>query len=187
MVDVARNAVGALMSDRKRMPDERPSITKKLTIYHANEEDQTEQVIELLRNKLQKIRKLTTQSLGPESMVNSIVKVLDEQEKIPTCRIENVDVYISVGLYPDTNLPGEIFLKTDRMGSSISGLLDALSMSISVALQAGVPLSWFVDKLKNLRFSPSGPTNDVKIRQARSIVDGVARWLEYRFPPPTSS
>ena len=171
------------MSDRKRMPDERPSITKKLTIHHASEEGQAEQLIELLQSKLQRIRKLTNQPLSPESMVSNIVRVLDELEKTPVGKIENIDVYIQVGLYPDTNLPGEIFLKTDRMGSSISGLLDALSMSISVALQAGVPLSWFVDKLKNLRFSPSGPTNDVKIRQARSIVDGVARWLEYRFPP----
>ena len=175
------------MSDRKRMPDERPSITKKLTIHYTGEEDQPEQLVELLQSKLQRIRKLTNQSLDPESMVSNIVRVLDELEKTPTCKIENIDVYIQVGLYPDTNLPGEIFLKTDRMGSSISGLLDALSMSISVALQAGVPLSWFVDKLKNLRFSPSGPTNDVKIRQARSIVDGVARWLEYRFPPAEST
>jgi ribonucleoside-diphosphate reductase alpha chain len=130
------------MSNRKHMPDERPSITKKLIIQCASQEIQTE---------------------------------------------ESVKLYIQVGLYPDTNLPGEIFLKTDRMGSTISGLLDALSMSISVALQAGVPLSWFVSKLKNLQFEPSGPTNDPRIRRATSLVDGIAKWLEYRFPEtPTS-
>jgi ribonucleoside-diphosphate reductase alpha chain len=127
---------------RKRMPDERPSITKKLTIHYVNAE--------------------TSPS-----------------------RTEDIDIYIQVGLYPDTNLPGEIFVKADRMGSTISGLLDALSMSVSVALQAGVPLSWFVEKMKNLQFEPMGSTNDPKIRQATSIVDGIAKWLEYRFPPPT--
>ena len=97
----------------------------------------------------------------------------------------NVKIYIQVGLYPDTHQPGEIFLKADKMGTTISGLLDALSMSISVALQAGVPLEWFIQKMKNLQFDPSGPTNIPGIRVATSIVDGLARWLEMRFPPPT--
>ena len=174
------------MSERKRMPDERPSITKKLTIHHASEDSQLEWLADRLKDKLRRIRTLATLPTVPEgtsnAFLNRLLKIVDEPEEIPTGKIEDVDVYIQVGFYPDTNKPGEIFLKTDRMGSSISGLLDALSMSISVALQTGVPLSWFVDKLKNLRFPPSGPTNDPRIRQARSIVDGVARWLEYRFP-----
>ena len=97
--------------------------------------------------------------------------------------LQDIKVYIQVGLYPDTSLPGEIFLKSDRMGSTISGLLDALSMSISVALQSGVPLRWFVEKMKNMQFLPAGPTTDPKIKFATSIVDGLAKWLEYRFPP----
>jgi ribonucleoside-diphosphate reductase alpha chain len=66
------------------------------------------------------------------------------------------------------------------MGSTLSGILDALSMCMSVALQAGVPLSWFVEKLRNLQFEPSGTTDDPKVRYATSIVDGLAKWLEYR-------
>lgn len=103
----------------------------------------------------------------------------------------DVKLYVQVGLYPDGR-PGEIFLKADRVGSTLSGMLDALSMCMSVALQAGVPLSWFVEKMKNLQFEPAGPTSDPKVRYATSIVDGLARWLEYRFPtaaeptePPT--
>ena len=126
------------MSERKRMPDERPSITKKLHIHYVNKEG----------------------------------------------KLEDVKIYIQVGLYPDTNLPGEIFLKSNHTGSTISGMLDALSMCISFALQAGVPLSWFIEKLKNLQFVPCGPTTDPKIKVATSIVDGVAKWLEYRFPSP---
>lgn len=96
-------------------------------------------------------------------------------------RLQDVKIYIQVGLYPDTGKPGEIFLKADKMGSTISGLLDALSMSISVALQAGVPLEWFVEKMKNLQFAPAGSTNILGIRSTTSIVDGLARWLEIRF------
>ena len=47
--------------------------------------------------------------------------------------------YITVGLYPD-GTPGEIFLKMAKEGSTISGLMDTLATSVSLALQYGVPL-----------------------------------------------
>src|SRR4029453_18569752 len=42
--------------------------------------------------------------------------------------------YITVGLYPDGQ-PGEIFLKMAKEGSTVSGLMDTLATTISVALQ----------------------------------------------------
>ena len=168
------------MSERKRMPDERPSITKKLHIRCVNEEEQLQWTVDKLREKLQRIRKLTDAD-GTGLLAAQAQQIIDEPLR-PPAEIQDIKVYIQVGLYPDTSLPGEIFLKSDRMGSTISGLLDALSMSISVALQSGVPLIWFVEKLKNMQFVPAGPTNDPKIRNATSIVDGLAKWLEYRFP-----
>jgi hypothetical protein len=168
------------------MPDERPSITKKLHIKCANEEEQLQGKVDKLREKLLKIRNVMASGNKAEYPAEfpfpQIRQILDEPER-PPIEIEDVKVYIQVGLYPDTGQPGEIFLKSDRMGSTISGLLDALSMSISVALQSGVPLQWFVEKLKNMQFVPAGPTSDPKIKQATSIVDGLAKWLEYRFPP----
>jgi hypothetical protein len=171
------------MSERKRMPDERPSITKKLHIRCANEEEQLQWTVDRLRDKLQEIRGLAQHGstmISPDQ----VLKVLNKPEQ-PPAEIEDIKVYIQVGLYPDTNQPGEIFMKSDRMGSTISGLLDALSMSISIALQSGVPLTWFIEKLKNMQFVPAGPTSDPKIKYATSIVDGLAKWLEYRFPPPS--
>ena len=47
--------------------------------------------------------------------------------------------YITVGLYPDGQ-PGEIFLKMAKEGSTVSGLMDTLATSVSLALQYGVPL-----------------------------------------------
>ena len=48
--------------------------------------------------------------------------------------------YLHVGLYPDTGMPGEIFITMAKQGSTISGLMDAFATSISIALQYGVPL-----------------------------------------------
>ena len=163
------------MTERKRMPDTRDSITQKLHIRYANEEGQLEWLVEKLRDKLRRISDL--------SLHDRVIEIINEPE-IPPASLQDVKIYIQVGLYPDTNKPGEIFLKADKMGSTISGLLDALSMSISVALQAGVPLEWFVEKMKNLQFSPAGSTNIPGIRKATSIVDGLARWLEIKFLPP---
>ena len=174
-------------NDRKRMPDERPSVTKKLTIRYIKENSQIEWLVEKQRKKLLEIRKAIVQyPTDREKAIASILATIDESEK-PPIKIEDIDIYIQIGLWPDTNQPGEIFLKADRMGSTISGLLDALSMTVSVSLQAGVPLSWFVEKMKNLQFEPAGPTTDPKIGKATSIVDGIAKWLEYRFPPASTT
>ena len=160
------------MTERKRMPDTRDSITQKLHIRYANEEGQMEWLVERLRDKLRRIS-----DLAPHEKITEIIN----EPELPPASLQDVKIYIQAGLYPDTGKPGEIFLKADKMGSTISGLLDALSMSISVALQAGVPLEWFVEKMKNLQFSPAGSTNIPGIRKATSIVDGLARWLEIKF------
>jgi ribonucleoside-diphosphate reductase alpha chain len=120
------------MSERRRLPDTRDSITRKIAIRHAAGETK---------------------------------------------------IYITVGLYEDGK-PGEVFLKADRMGTSISGLLDALAIALSIGLQSGVPLSHFTRKLANMRFEPEGQTGDPDLRYATSLVDVVARWLEKRFPEP---
>ena len=173
------------MTERKRMPDSRDSITQKLHIRYANEEGQLEWLVEKLRDKLRRIDKLVLQDIRQSDLevLKAVASVIDEPENPPPS-LQDVKIYMQVGLYPDTGKPGEIFLKADKMGSTISGLLDALSMSISVALQAGVPLEWFVEKMKNLQFSPAGSTNIPGIRKATSIVDGLARWLEIKFLPP---
>lgn len=173
------------MTERKRMPDTRDSITQKLHIRYSNEEGQLEWLVEKLRDKLRRIDKLVLDDPHRDElkMLKDVAAVIDEPENPPP-NLQDVKIYMQVGLYPDTGKPGEIFLKADKMGSTISGLLDALSMSISVALQAGVPLEWFVEKMKNLQFSPAGSTNIPGIRKATSIVDGLARWLEIKFLPP---
>jgi ribonucleoside-diphosphate reductase alpha chain len=90
------------------------------------------------------------------------------------------DGYVTVGLYPDGR-PGEIFFRVTKEGSTVNGLMDSLGISMSMALQHGVPLKDLVRKLAHLRFEPAGATNHPKIRFAKSIPDYVARWLADEF------
>jgi ribonucleoside-diphosphate reductase alpha chain len=90
--------------------------------------------------------------------------------------------YITVGLYPDGQ-PGEIFLKMAKEGSTVSGLMDTLATSVSLALQYGVPLKDVVNKFAHVRFEPSGFTGNPEIPIAKSIVDYIFRWLGSRFLP----
>jgi ribonucleoside-diphosphate reductase alpha chain len=88
--------------------------------------------------------------------------------------------YITVGMYED-NRPGEIFIKMAKEGSTLSGVMDGLALTISLGLQYGVPLKVFVDKLLNTRFEPSGITANPNIRFVSSVLDYIARWLGGRF------
>ncbi len=91
--------------------------------------------------------------------------------------------YITVGMYEDGH-PGEIFIKMAKEGSTLSGIMDAFALSVSISLQYGVPLRALVDKFVNSRFEPSGYTGNPKIRYAKSVVDYLGRWLGGKFISP---
>ncbi len=88
--------------------------------------------------------------------------------------------YIIVGMYEEGG-PGEIFIKMAKEGSTLSGFMDGLALSISIGLQYGVPLKALVDKLTNTRFEPSGFTENASIRYSSSVLDYIARWLGGKF------
>ena len=88
--------------------------------------------------------------------------------------------YIIVGLYPNGE-PGEIFIKMAKEGSTVSGLMDSFALSVSIALQHGVPLKLFCEKFAHTRFEPSGWSNNPDIGFAKSIMDYIFRWLQMRF------
>src|SRR5260221_6453856 len=88
--------------------------------------------------------------------------------------------YITVGLYEDGR-PGEVFMKMSKEGSTLSGVMDGLALTVSIGLQYGVPLKVFVDNLRNPRFEPSGITANANIRFVSSVLDYIARWLGGRF------
>jgi ribonucleoside-diphosphate reductase alpha chain len=82
--------------------------------------------------------------------------------------------FVTVGLYED-GTPGELFITMSKEGSTISGLMDTIATSISLALQYGVPLRVMVDRFSHMRFEPSGFTGNRDIPMAKSIVDYIFR------------
>jgi ribonucleoside-diphosphate reductase alpha chain len=90
--------------------------------------------------------------------------------------------YITAGEYPGDGL-GEIFVKLGKQGSTLSGLLDAFAISVSIGLQYGVPLETYVSKFMNMRFEPAGMTDDPEIRFSTSLVDYLSRKLAIEYLP----
>ncbi|GIV00254.1 MAG: ribonucleoside-diphosphate reductase subunit alpha [Actinomycetota bacterium] len=121
----------------------------------------------------------------PEALARPVRRRLPRSRPSITTKFEvgGAEGYITASSYPDDGL-GEIFLKTSKQGSTLAGLMDAFSIAVSIALQYGVPLEAFVEKFTNMKFEPSGMTNDPDIRFASSLVDYVFRRLALDFLPP---
>ncbi|CAB4821609.1 MAG: vitamin B12-dependent ribonucleotide reductase [Actinobacteria bacterium] len=91
-------------------------------------------------------------------------------------RVADCEGYVTVGEYEDGR-PGEVFIKVSKQGSTLAGIMDAFSISISLGLQHGVPLATYVRKYSNMRFEPAGITDDADLRIATSLVDYMFRRL----------
>lgn len=88
--------------------------------------------------------------------------------------------YVTIGMYED-GMPGEMFIRMAKEGSTVSGLMDSLATAVSLALQYGVPLQVLCEKFSHTRFEPSGWSGNPKIGYAKSLMDYLFRWLELRF------
>jgi len=96
--------------------------------------------------------------------------------------VAGAEGYMTAGSYPDDGL-GEVFIKMSKQGSTLAGVMDAFSVSISIGLQYGVPLEAFVSKFTNMRFDPAGMTDDPDIRIASSVMDYLFRRLALDYLP----
>ncbi|MCU1622920.1 MAG: hypothetical protein JWL79_1765 [Frankiales bacterium] len=96
--------------------------------------------------------------------------------------IAGAEGYMTANAYEDGTL-GEVFIKMSKQGSTLAGVMDAFSISISIGLQYGVPLEAFVSKYTNMRFEPAGMTDDADIRIAASVMDYLFRRLALDFLP----
>jgi len=97
-------------------------------------------------------------------------------------RVADCEGYVTVGEYDDGR-PGEVFIKVSKQGSTLAGIMDAFSISISLGLQHGVPLSTYVKKYSNMKFEPAGLTDDAELRLASSLVDYIFRRLAVDYLP----
>jgi ribonucleoside-diphosphate reductase alpha chain len=91
-------------------------------------------------------------------------------------RVAECKGFVTVGEYGDGR-PGEIFLRVSKQGSTLAGIMDAFSISVSYGLQYGVPLRHYVEAFTNTRFEPAGITDDPELRIATSILDYIFRRL----------
>ncbi|MEM8601852.1 MAG: intein-containing adenosylcobalamin-dependent ribonucleoside-diphosphate reductase, partial [Bacteroidota bacterium] len=136
-------------------------------------------------------------SVEPEVIIREVEKIVEiekvvqepSRRRLPDERpslthkfsIAGHEGYLHIGLYPDTQLPGEIFITMAKQGSTIGGLMDAFATSISLGLQYGVPLEDLCQKFSHMRFEPSGFTNNRQIPMAKSIMDYIFRYLSLKF------
>jgi len=78
-----------------------------------------------------------------------------------------------------------VFIKVSKQGSTLAGIMDAFSISLSLGLQHGVPLATYVRKYVNMKFEPSGMTDDADLRIATSLVDYIFRRLALDYLSPS--
>ncbi len=130
------------------------------------------------------VAKTEDKKSGAEVKTEVRVEYRPRRRRLPKSRmgrttsfaVGGAEGYMTSGAYNDGRL-GEVFLKLGKQGSTLSGVMDAFSIAVSIGLQYGVPLTTFVQKFTNLKFEPAGMTDDPDIRIAQSVMDFIFRRL----------
>ena len=99
-------------------------------------------------------------------------------------RIRGFKGFLTMGLFPEDEDLGEIFINFAKQGSTLQGMAMAWAIAISMGLQRGVPLEDYVRMFSHMSFEPAGYTDNQQIPFATSIPDYVVRYLATRFLPP---
>lgn len=84
--------------------------------------------------------------------------------------VGGAEFYITVNKLPN-GTAGEVFVKIAKCGSTVSGLMQALVTTLSIALQHGVPWEVLRSKYAGMRFEP----RDDKYE---SLVDALAKVID---------
>ncbi|GHJ39699.1 ribonucleoside-diphosphate reductase [Streptomyces sp. TS71-3] len=79
--------------------------------------------------------------------------------------------------------PAEVMIRMAKQGSTLAGMLDAFSSTLTRGLRQGVPLKVFIGDYVGMRFEPAGLTNDAEIRRASSVMDYAGRRLALDYLP----
>ncbi len=138
--------------------DEEEEDEKKKEVETEEEKNEREDKVKASRQKLPDVRKSETHKFS----------------------IVGHEGYLTYSVYEDGRL-AEIFIRMAKQGSTLAGLLDSFAISVSIALQYGVPFKKLADKFIHSRFEPAGVTDNSNIRIATSIVDYIFRYLALRF------
>lgn len=137
-----------------------------------------------MREKLEKLREGLTLHFA------ILVKVPKRSETDPD-RVEEVDGYVTTGLYPDGRL-GEFFVRIAKKGMSEMGpiiaamgpTIDAWAKACSVAFQYGAPLTTLLGLEVATQYWPGGTVTGVAgVRWCSSPTDLIARYLISKYAP----
>ncbi|MDP8929511.1 MAG: ribonucleoside-diphosphate reductase [Actinomycetota bacterium] len=152
---------------------------KSLAIYRDN--CKVGQPLSLAGKKDQAAAAATEEAASAHGMIR---RRLPKQRPSQTIsfQVGDAEGYLTAGEYPGDGL-GEIFVKLGKQGSTLSGVMDAFAISVSLGLQYGVPLEAYVKKFTNMRFEPAGLTDDPEVKFASSIVDYIFRRLAIEYLP----
>lgn len=92
-------------------------------------------------------------------------------------KVGNTKVFLRTGEYEDGTL-GEIFVDMHKQGVAFRSVMNCFAISVSLALQYGVPLEEFVDAFTHMRFEPQGMVDGhAQVRFATSVMDAIFRVL----------
>jgi adenosylcobalamin-dependent ribonucleoside-diphosphate reductase len=145
--------------------------------------------IAIYRDGSKEMQPLTTKKIE----VDTVTEPNEEQwsafrKKLPDTRqstthkfdVGGLKGYLTCGMYESGDL-GEIFIRSQKEGTTVQGFLDGLATAVSLGLQYGVPLEIFVNKFIGSKFEPAGVTKNEDIRIAHSVTDYIFRWLGMYF------
>lgn len=109
-----------------------------------------------------------------------------ERERLPsrrtrvgstTAEVAGLRLHLHTSNYDDGRL-AEIFIRTRRGEPVVRGLLNALAITTSLALQYGMPLEEIVDAWQFQKFEPFGSViGHDRLKLCSSIVDYIGREL----------
>jgi len=97
-----------------------------------------------------------------------------------SAKIGNTKMWLRTGEYPDGKL-AEIFINLYKEGTIVKSMMNMFAISISMALQYGVPLDKLVNKYTFTRFEPAGMTDHPNVKICTSVIDFVFRILGMEY------
>lgn len=167
---------------RRPLPDTRNSITKRFSLVApVNADECAPELASLHALAAQAISALGAVTLpDAQKTAGELAAALAVLDNAPP-RVREMKIYFTVDMYDD-GAPGGVFIKADRAGSFISGVLEGVAIQLSIALQHGVPLYVLIEKMRATKFEPAGRTGDPETPSCTSILDLLVRWLEKKFP-----
>jgi len=138
----------------------------------------TKEEKETAKSVEQTVQSVNQTIVGGSTIRQKLPKVRDS--KSFSCTGGDCHGYLIVGEYEDGR-PGELFVNTAKMGSTLSGLMESFGRAVSFGLQHGVPLKTYVKGMTSVSFAPAGITDDSEIRTATSLIDYVFRRLALSY------